>query len=264
MSEDCKTIEKEAKKLEKKDPSAAVESYQKAAQCYSSSDKEKNSNACYEKAARILREQAREKEDPFGARKLFTQAIELYKKAGKDSEEEKVISDDKKKFIERAKALKQEAKKIPPEEAEKNLKIASEYANEGDEKDLANECWIDSGDKFREKANDTENPREALEIFKHAIQNYKSGLADGIVKDTYKDAADKFSKNGKDIEKSKKDLVLAIDAYVQASILYKASGEEGESTDLDEKVQDLCEFIGLDLGSIKSFLEHKGLLSITL
>ena len=265
MADDCKILEKEAKNLEKTDPDGSVEGYKKAAKCYNGIDKEKNANACLEKAAKILRDKAKDTENPEDALKIYNKSIELYKQAGKDSEESKVMGEANKKFIENAKSLKAEAKKMEDiDAAEKKLSLASDYAKKGGDEDLGKECWVDSGDHYRDKAAEIDNPREALEVYKHAIQNYKKGNDDETVSKTLKEAAQKFSKKGKDIEKSKKDLVLAIDNYIQAALVFEAANDEDEASALDGQIQELCEFIGIDLDSIKNFLEKKGFSSVSI
>ena len=129
---------------------------------------------------------------------------------------------------------------------------------------MSKACWIDSGDQFRKKAEEIEDPREALEVFKHSIQNYGKGESEELKIKSLIEAADKFNKNANEVEKSKKNLVLAIDGYVQAAALYRAT-DLGEKTEaLINKTNELCEFIGMPLEEITKYLKSQGINAISI
>ncbi|MFX0117080.1 MAG: hypothetical protein ACFFB3_21210, partial [Candidatus Hodarchaeota archaeon] len=179
MSEECKSLEKEAKGLGKENPTEAVAKYKQAAQCYIRHAKPKDGNNCLEKAAKILRENAKTKKDPEKALEVYRQSRDLYNQAKKMAEAQKVITEGHQKFVESAKALQAEAKKMEDEaSAEQLLAKASEYAKKGQDRELARACWIDSAEQFRKKAAGIAEPRQALETYKHAIQNFKKGEND--------------------------------------------------------------------------------------
>ncbi|MHA2250354.1 MAG: hypothetical protein ACXAD7_08325, partial [Candidatus Kariarchaeaceae archaeon] len=83
MTDECKTMEKSAKNLEKQDAMAAIEKYQEAANCYKTNNIPKNEHNCLEKAANIYRNMAKMKEDPYEAIELFKQSSEMYNQAVK-------------------------------------------------------------------------------------------------------------------------------------------------------------------------------------
>ena len=218
---DCKTLEKEAKMLEKDELTKAVEKYQEAAACYTKNDKPKNGNACLEIIGKLYRENAKSIENPDEALIIYKKSSDFYNKTGKSAEAEKVLKEADLKFIEAAKSLRLEAKNI-------------------------------------------ENPREALEISKRAVTNFRKASNKELEEKTWLDAAEKFNKVGEQTEKSKKNMVLAIDKYLQAKKLFGESKNIDKSKILDEKVKNLSEFIGLPLDLIIEHLETKNLKEIDL
>lgn len=265
MAEECKSYEKKASDLEKEDPTSAISAYKQAAICYNKYGKTKNCNSCLEKAAKILRDNAKSIDEPNSALDVYKQSANLYIQIGKKIESEKVMSEAYKKFIDSSKNLTAEARKIEdPEVAEQKLSIAADYAKKGYDEELSNSCWIDSAEKFRKKAASIENPRAAFEVYKHAIQNYKKGSDEDSVNKILIEAGEVFYKKGTEIEKSKKDLVLAIDNYVQAKIIFRVAKNEEKMEVLSSKVTELCEFIGMDLEYITMFLEANDLKEITI
>lgn len=264
LSEECKALEKRAKTREKGDLVAAIDLYKQAADCYKNNNKAKNSMSCLDKVGRLLREKARLKEDPSEALEIFQFSAETFEEIGNKSEAEKVLNEAYKNFIDVAKNLRANALKMTDiNAAEEKFTIASENAKKGKEEQLSNSCWIDSAEQFRKAAIGTESPRDALELFKHAVQNFvKGGYRDGIFK-SLSEAADKFNKKGIAIEKTKKDLILAIDKFVQAQRLYQSAKNEEKASSLDVKVKGLCEFIGLPLEHIMSYLESIGIMKIS-
>ena len=52
MVEECKTLEKGAKEVEKEDLAEAVKGYKAAADCYNRNDKPKNATSCLGKSAK--------------------------------------------------------------------------------------------------------------------------------------------------------------------------------------------------------------------
>ncbi len=262
---DCKTLEKEAKALEKDELTKAIEKYQEAAACYTKNEKPKNGNNCLEIIGKLFRVNAKTIENPDEALKIYNKSSDFYNKAGNSAEAEKVLKEADIKFIESAKSLRIEAKKNEePEAAEKIFSLASDNAVKGKDKELSNACWVDSGNQFKKKATQIENPREALEISKHAVTNYRKASNEELEAKTWLDAAEKFNKVGEETEKSKKNMVTAIDKYLQAKKLYGESKNIDKSKILDEKVKNLCELIGLPLDLITTHLETKNLKGIDL
>jgi len=103
-----------------------------------------------------------------------------------------------------------------------------------------------------------------LEVFKHSIQNYGRGGSEELKNKSLIEAAEKFNKNANEIEKSKKNLIIAIDGYVQAAVIYRAT-DLGEKTEaLINKTNELCEFIGMPLEEITTYLASQGIKSITI
>ena len=218
---DCKTLEKEAKMLEKDDLTKAVEKYQEAAACYTKNEKPKNGSVCLEIIGKLYRENAMGIENPDDSLIIYKKSADFYTKAGKAAEAEKVLKEADMKFIEVAKSLQIEAKNI-------------------------------------------ENPREALEISKRAVTNFRKASNKELEEKTWLDAAEKFNKVGVETEKSKKNMALAIDKYLQAKKLYGESKNPEKSKILDEKVKNLCEFMGLPLDLVVKHLETKNINAIDL
>lgn len=261
---DCKEIEKGAKIIEKESLTEAVEKYKQAADCYKKYEKEKNGNACLEKAAKLLREDAKVIENPDKAFEIYSKSSEIYKQALNESEAKKVILEAHAKFVMSAKSIRAGAKKISnPKEAETLLTNAFEYAIKGKDEELGKMCWVDLGTKFRFNAAEIENPREALSVFQYAVENYRKGGNDELEAKTWIDAGNKFIRSGEDIEKSKKDLIFAIDNFMQAATIFEKSINEEMSTNLNGRVNKLCEMIGLPLDYIEKYLESKDLTKIT-
>jgi len=265
MAEECKTYERKAKDLEKEDLTLAISTYKQAALCYNKYDKKKDCNSCLEKAAKLLRDYAKLIDDPDSALEPYRESASLYTQSGKKTEAEKVISEAYKKFIDSSKNLIAEARKIEdPEAAEQKLTIASVYAKKGYNNELSNHCWIVSAEKFRKKAASIENPRVAFEFYKHAIQNYKRSSDEDSANKILIEAGEKFYRKGTEIEKSNKDLVLAIDNYVQAKKIFRVTKNKEKVKVLSSKVTELCEFIGMELEYIIMFLEANDLKEITI
>lgn len=263
MSEECRTYEKKAKNLEKEDLALAVKAYKQAAVCYNKYGKKKECNSCLEKAAKILRDKAKLIDDPDSALEPYRESASLYTQSGKKTEAEKVMSEAYKKFIDSSKNLIAKARKIEdPEVAEQTLQIASVYAKKGYNDELSSRCWIDSAENFRKKAVSIENPRVAFEVYKHAIENYKRISDEDFVNKILIEAGEKFYKKATEIEKSNKNLVLAIDNYVQANEIFRVAQNKEKLKVLSSKVTGLCEFIGMELEYITMFLEANDLKNI--
>ncbi len=265
MSEECKELEKKAKELEADNVEGAIKAYQQAAKCYAKSDKPKNRIGCLGKAAKLIRDNAKSIDDPVKALDTFNSAAQLYKEMGKDSEAEKVVSEANKKFVDSAKALRIEAKKDEdPKEAELKLIKASDFASRGKDDVLSKICWVDSGEQFRKKAGETENPREAFAISQHAIKNFEKGGNEELKSKSLTEAAEKFNKRAIDIEKSKKNLILAIDGYTQAATLFKVAKISEKEEALRNKINEICEFIGIPLENIQKHLISKDIIGISI
>jgi tetratricopeptide (TPR) repeat protein len=263
LVEECKKLEKIAKELEKNNPMQAIDKYQEAAACYRNNDKLKQQ--CFAKAAQLYKEIAKKKEDPDDAYEEYTKAFELFTKAQKPSEAEKSMNEAYQTFIITGKASRAEANKVKdPEVAEQIFARASEYAKKGNDLALSQACWIDSANQFRTYAANVENPRDALEVYKHAIQNYRMGDNEDLEHNTWKDAADKFNNKAISIDKTKKNLVYAIDNYMQAAILYGFGAVRNKKDDLNKRVEEMCEAMGIPIDWIIKFLETQGFRQVTI
>lgn len=265
MSEDCKNFEKRAKELEKEDPSKAIELYRQAANCYSVNDKPKDYNSNLDKAAKLSRSVAKDVENPVEAMDLFTKASEIYIEAGKPGESEKVMQEGYQKFEQTVKNIRSEIKNVDdPKEAEEKLTLASEYAILAKNEPLSRECWSESGDKYRASAHKVEEPREALEFYKHAIVNYEKGGTAEREYVTLNEAADKFNQKANNILKTQKQLILSIDNFIQAGTLYEAAKKDDKATETEIQVQEICDTIGIPIEFITSYLENQNITPISL
>jgi hypothetical protein len=143
--------------------------------------------------------------------------------------------------------------------AEQKFAKASEYAVMGRDERLSNACWVDCGNKYRKEAIPVEDPREALEVYKHAIQNFMKASNEEMIDATWSEAAEKFHKKGMEIEKTKKNLIHAIDNYAQAATLFSTAKREEKTLDFNTKIDGLCEIIGLPLNYITNYLVSQNL-----
>ncbi|MHA2099816.1 MAG: hypothetical protein ACW99A_14155 [Candidatus Kariarchaeaceae archaeon] len=265
MSEDCKEFEKRAKVLEKEEPMKAIELYKQAANCFSINDKPKDHITNLEKAAKLYRMLAKEMVDPVDALETYMKTSEIYVEAGKTSESEKVMQESNQKFLDSIKTIRSEIKNLTdPFEVEQKLAIASEYAIQAKNEPLSRECWSESGDKFRKSAERIEDPREALEVYKHSIRNYKKGGNEEKEYGILSDAADKFNMKGMNINKTQKQLILAIDNFIQAGTLYERAKKDDKATETEIQVQEICDTIGIPIEYITNYLENQGITPISL
>ncbi|MHA2275919.1 MAG: hypothetical protein ACXAC2_09145, partial [Candidatus Kariarchaeaceae archaeon] len=176
MTDECKDLEKKAKVKEKENPSEAIVLYKQASQCFARYDNTKNKNSNLEKAAKLLRETAKSDENPVVALDFYEQASSIYTELEKKAEAEKVMQEAYTKFIKAAKLISSEAGKMEDiYAAEQKFNMASEYAIQGKDEDLSNKFWEESGNQFYKAAKAIQDPREAFEIFKRAILNYRKG-----------------------------------------------------------------------------------------
>ncbi|MFV2014671.1 MAG: hypothetical protein ACC656_04545, partial [Candidatus Heimdallarchaeota archaeon] len=258
MTDECKELEKKAKRMEKENPNEAIELYKQASQCFDQHENPKNKNSNLEKAAKLLRVVGKSNEDPTIALDYFEESSSIYTEIGKKGDTEKVMQEAYQKFIDAAKSISSEARKMDiADAAEGKFKLAAGYAALGMDRELSNKCWIESGDQFYNDAKTIENPREAFEIFKHAILNYNKGNAEDKFDLLLTDAAEKFYKKGSEIYKTKKSLVLAIDNFLQAENIYRYMSLEQKSQESDQKIQEICERIGIVKDSIVDYLENQ-------
>lgn len=265
MSEDCKNFEKRAKGLEKEDPVKAVELFRQAANCFSINDKPKDQTSNLEKAAKLLRSYGKSIDDPNEAMDAYTKASEIYIEFGKTGESEKVIQEGYRKFEDTVKKIRSEIKNInDPNIVEEKLSLASEYAIKAKNEPLSRECWTESGDSFRKSANNIEDPREALDAYKHSIRNYKKGGNDEKEYAVFSEAAEKFNGKAISINKTNKQLILAINNYIQAGTLFEMAKKDDKATEAEIQVQELCDTIGIPIEYITSYLEGQGIVPITL
>lgn len=265
MSEDCKSLEKKAKGFEKDNLMEAIKNYRQAANCYSIQDKQKEQISNLEKAAKLLRNLGMDIEHPHEALLEFTKSSEIYTEAGKAAEAEKVMLDAHQKFEDGVKKIRSEVKNMEdPAEAEKRLATASEYAIHAKNEPLSRECWTEAGDIYRKSAFKTEEPREALILYKDAIRNYiKGGIEERKIA-ALAEAADKFNEKADKINKTRKQLILAIDNYVQAGTLYEEAKADDKATNTEIQVHEICDTIGLPIEFVTSYLESQNIYAISL
>ncbi|OLS22058.1 MAG: hypothetical protein HeimC2_31120 [Candidatus Heimdallarchaeota archaeon LC_2] len=264
VTEECKELEKKAKELEKNDMVEAIGVYKQASECYSKQDKIKNKNSNLLKVAKLLRELGKSNEDPTIALDYYEESSSIYTEIEKDAEAEKVIQEAYQKFADSAKSIILEARKMDDiEAAEKRFKLASQYAKLGEDEELSNKSWMESGNQFYKAAKVIEDPRVAFEVFKHSIINYNKGKATEKQNLLLNDAAEKFVKKGTEIYKTNKTLVLALDNYVQATTLYQSAKSEQKSKDVDKRIQEICDRIGIPKDPIINYLNLQGIKAVS-
>ncbi|MFX0183781.1 MAG: hypothetical protein ACFE95_11925, partial [Candidatus Hodarchaeota archaeon] len=107
--------------------------------------------------------------------------------------------------------------------------------------------------------------RQAFEVYSQAAKIYLKGENEKLKNESLIEAAKNFTSRGQQIEKSKKDLILAIDNYRQAAILNTAATNEKDTNVMNKKAEELCELIGLPLDHIFNYLEKElGLVKVSL
>ncbi|MFX0171572.1 MAG: hypothetical protein ACFE9L_06610 [Candidatus Hodarchaeota archaeon] len=258
MLERCKTLEENATALELEKPISAFELYKRAAKCFEQNNKMKNGIKCLEKAANVLKNLKSEDEDIFKTLEKYNSVSEIYMQFGKESELEKLMKNVYKQFISLTKTIREEVKNIDdPYAVESRLTLASAYAKAAKDNNLRNACWVDLGDKFRKKAVNISNPRQAFEVYNQAAKIFLKGENEKLKNEMLIEAAKNFATRGQQIEKSKKDLILAIDNYRQAAILNTAATNEKDTNIMNRKAEELCELIGLPLDHIINYLENE-------
>lgn len=265
MMEECKELEKKAKEKEKDNLEGAVEIYKQAAECFKNNEKPKNQNSNLEKAAKLLREGAKSQEDPTAAISIYERSSAIFTQIGKEGDADKVMQEGYKKFIDSVKKIRSEVRDSEDlEYAEQQLQIASEYALKGMDDQLSLDCWIDSGNQYHKKADSIQDPREALKVYKHAIENYRKGTTQKLEITTWTDAANKFNSKASKIYKTNKELVFALDNFIQAGILYHKANLEEKAISAKSKVKDICDTMGLPKEYLTDYLESQKLNSISL
>ncbi|PWI49475.1 hypothetical protein CEE45_01405 [Candidatus Heimdallarchaeota archaeon B3_Heim] len=258
MSSRCKTQEENAAALEVENPISAFELYKRAAKCFGNINDEKSSGKCLEKAVKIIQKIDTSTEDIFQTLEKYTSVSEIYHQIGKPSESEKLMKIVHKKFIDLVKSIRSEVKGLDdPYSSEKRLTLAAAYAKAAADHSLRNACWVDLGDKFREKATKISNPRQALDLYLQAVKKYNKGDNRKLVNEMYKEAANNFTKRGNQIEKSKKDLIMAIENYRQARILNSMADNKKAAAAMSKKLEDLCEIIGFPQNYVFDYLEKE-------
>ena len=258
MNERCKTHQENAEALETDNPNSAFESYKNAARCFIKSNDAKQASKCLEKAVKILKNTEGSENDAFQLLEKYKGVSEIYKLLGKQSESEKLMKSFYKKLVDDVKTIRTEVKGAEdPYASEKKLKLAAAYAKAANDDALRNACWVDVGDKFRKKAAKITNPRQALELYLQAARRYSKGENEKLLNEMYLEAALNFVKRGNQVEKSKKDFILAIDNYQQAAILYEWVDNRKEEEKLTKKIEELCEIIGIPKEHIFDYLEKE-------
>ncbi len=258
MSSRCKTHEENATALEVENPSSAFELYKRAAKCFGKDNDVKSGRKCLEKAVKLLQNTDNSNENIFQTLEKYTSVSEIYNQIGKPSESEKVMKNVYKKFIDLVKSIRSEVKGLEdPYSSEKRLTLAAAYAKAANDHNLRKACWVDLGDKFREKATKISNPRQALELYLQAAKKYNKGDNKKLVNEMYKEAANNFTRRGNQIEKSKKDLIMAIENYRQAAILNNMADNKKAATAMSEKLEELCEIIGFPQNHVFDYLEKE-------
>ncbi|MHA2099393.1 MAG: hypothetical protein ACW99A_12010 [Candidatus Kariarchaeaceae archaeon] len=265
MIEECKQLEKKAKENEKENPEGAVESYKQAAECFGNNAKPKDQTSNLEKAAKLLKEMAKQQNDPTIALGDYERSSAIFTQIAKEGEADKVMQEAHQKFIDAVKKIRSEVKDSEDlEYAEQQLLIASEYALKGMDEQLSRDCWIDSGNLYHKHADNIQNPREALEVYKHAIENYRKGQAQELETTAWGNAADKFNNKGTEIYKTKRELVYALDNYIQAGTVYQKANSEEKAQSAETKVQEICDMMGVPKDYLSNYLESQNLNSISL
>ena len=258
MANRCKTHEENAAALEVENPSSAFELYKRAAKCFGKDNDVKSGIRCLEKAVKILRDAENIDGDIFQTLEKYTSVSEIYNQIGKQSDSEKLMKNLYKKFTDLVKSIRSEVKGMEdPYSSEKSLTLAAAYAKAANDHSLRKACWVDLGDKFQEKAAKISNPRQALDLYVQAANKYDKGENKKLENAMYKEAAKKFTRRGNQIEKSKKDLILAIGNYRQAAILNNMADNEKEAKSISKKVEELCEIIGLPQDHVINYLEKE-------
>lgn len=258
MYDTCKTHQENAEALENDNPNTALELYKKAARCFIKSNDTKQASKCLEKAVKILKSIEVGDNDALQFLEKYKDVSEIYKLMGKQSESEKLMKSLYKSLVDNVKTIRVEVKGIEdPYASEKKLKLAAAYAKAANDDLLRNACWVDMGDKFREKAAKITNPRQAVELFVQAAHRYSKGENEKLQNDMYLEAAINFVKRGNQVEKSKKDLILAIDNYQQAAFLYEWVNNSKERELMSKKIEELCEIIGIPKEHIFDYLEKE-------
>ena len=258
MSKRCKTHEENAAALEVENPSSAFELYKRAAKCFGKYDNVKSGSKCLEKAVIILRNAENSDKNLFQTLEKYTSVSEIYNQIGKQSESEKLMKNVYKKFINFAKSIRSEVKKLEdPYSSEKRLTLAAAYAKAANDHSLRKACWMDLGDKIRVKAAKIPNPRQALELYVQAAKKYNKGENKKLENEMYKEAASNFTRRGNQIEKSKKDFIMAIENYRQAAVLNNIADNKKEATAMSKKVEELCEIIGFPQDHVINYLEKE-------
>lgn len=265
VSDECKELEKKAKGIEKENPSEAIELYKQASQCFAGLDDPKNKNSNLEKAAKLLREIAKYEENPVTGLDYSKQSSSIYNGLGKKSEAEKVLQEAYVKFVKVAKLIAAEGRKMDDfTAAEEKFSLASEYAIQGKDEELSNKFWEESADQFYKAAKSIKDPREAFDLFKHTIINYRKGYEHEKEEGVYADAGEKFYNHASDIFKTRKALALALDNYLQASTIFREIKSEDKFQNAEKKVQEICEIIGLEKQTIIDYLHTQEINAITL
>lgn len=265
VTDECKEFEKKAKAIEKDNPLEAIVLYKLAAKCFVKHDKTKNKNSNLVKIAKLLREEARSSDDPAVALGYYEQVSLIYREIDKAGEAEKIMHEASQKYIDAAKLVSSEGRQMDDiYAAENKFKIAAEYAMVGNDEQLSNKYWVESGNQFYSAAKEIVDPREALEVFKHAILNYNKGNAKEKEKLLLIDAAEKFDKKASKIYKTHKTLVLAIDNYLQASVIYHHINSQQKSLESDQKIEEICDEIGIVKESIINYLDSQGIKAVSL
>ncbi|MDH5404403.1 MAG: hypothetical protein OEY49_18025 [Candidatus Heimdallarchaeota archaeon] len=260
MSEECKSLENTAKSQEKQKPLNSIQNYTNAAECFKKYNKEKQEQNCLEKAAYIYRTLGNNENNPEKAFSHYQHSADLYKKINKLNESDKSLNEGYNRFIEISKNIMKDASNASEDfEAESLYEKASNYAIKGNNIELKNKCWIEAGNRFRSSASKIQSPFDAFNMYKFAIKNYTKGEAAELTTQTYEESADKFEKIGNTIEKSNKDLVLAIYNYNQAKILYEKVNNQKNTVSIQDKIEELCKTIGISIEFIISYLNSNQL-----
>jgi tetratricopeptide (TPR) repeat protein len=258
MSSRCKTQEENATALEEENPNSAFELYKRAAKCYGKVDDGKSGAKCLEKAVKILHKTANSSDNIFQTLEKYTSVSEIYHQIGKSSESDKLMKNIYKKFFDLVKSIRSEVKDMKdPYSSEKRLTLAAAYAKAANNDSLRKACWVDLGDKFKEKASKISNPRQALDLYIQAAKKYNKGDNKKLVNEMYKEAAINFTQRGNQIEKSKKDLILAVENYRQAAILNHIAENLKAEKIMIKKLEELCEIIGLPQEHVFAYLENE-------
>lgn len=98
------------------------------------------------------------------------------------------------------------------------------------------------------------DPREADELFRHAIFNYRKGDNQKGETKSLLDSAVKYDQEANGLFKSKKNLVFAFDSYMQAATIYAQINSNDKAIFSGTRVDEISETIGIPKNVLVNFV----------